>query len=66
IERMLEFAVEHEFEVEIQYVKNNREEVSEVVAPESIERDRLLGRCRSRDNSFAAYKIDRIVKSKLI
>ncbi|MEO8376258.1 MAG: helicase-associated domain-containing protein [Candidatus Sumerlaeota bacterium] len=66
IERMLEFAVEHEFEVEIQYVKSNRDEVSEVVAPESIERDRLLGRCRSRDNSFAAYKIDRIVKAKLI
>ncbi|MCC6546622.1 helicase-associated domain-containing protein [Candidatus Sumerlaeota bacterium] len=66
IERMLEFAVEHEFEVEIQYVKSNRDEVSEIVAPENIERDRLLGRCRSRDNSFAAYKIDRIVKARLM
>jgi hypothetical protein len=66
IERMLDFAVEHEFEVEIQYVKSNREEVSEVVAPEGVERDRLLGRCRSRDNSFAVYKIDRILRARLI
>lgn len=66
IERMLDFAVENEFEVEIQYVKSNREEVSEVVAPESVERDRLLGRCRSRDNAFAVYKIDRITSAKLI
>lgn len=66
IERMLEFAVENEFEVEIQYVKSNREEVREAVAPESIERDRLLGRCRSRDNSFAVYKIDRITRARLM
>ncbi|CAN5219673.1 hypothetical protein BH09SUM1_BH09SUM1_26370 [soil metagenome] len=66
IESMLDFAVENEFEVEIQYVKSNREEVSEVVAPESVERDRLLGRCRSRDNAFAVYKIDRIMRSKLL
>lgn len=66
IERMLDFAVENEFEVEIHYVKSNREEVSEVVAPETVERDRLLGRCRSRDNTFAVYKIDRIVKARLL
>lgn len=66
IERLLDFAVENEFEVEIQYVKSNRDEVSEVVAPESVERDRLLGRCRSRDNAFAVYKIDRIMRAKLL
>lgn len=66
IERMLDFAVENEFDVEIHYVKSNREEVSEVVAVEAVERDRLLGRCRTRDNSFAVYKIDRIIKAKLL
>lgn len=66
IERMLDFAVENEFDIEIQYVKNNRDEVREVVAPESIERDRLLGRCQSRNNAFAVYKIDRIMESKLV
>jgi Helicase conserved C-terminal domain len=66
IERMLEFAVEHEFEVKIQYVKNNRAEVEEVVAPESIERGRLLGRCKSRDNAFAVYRIERIMEARLI
>jgi hypothetical protein len=64
VEKLLDFAVENEFDVEIRYVKSNREEVTEVVGPESVERDRLLGRCRSRDNSFAVYKIDRIVEAK--
>jgi len=66
VERLLDFAVENEFEVEIKYVKSNREEVTEVVAPESVERDRLLGRCRSRENSFAVYKIDRILEARLM
>ncbi|MCC5877499.1 MAG: hypothetical protein JJU11_14865, partial [Candidatus Sumerlaeia bacterium] len=66
IEKMLDFAVENEFEVEIKYVKSNRSEVSEVVAPEGVERDRLLGRCRSRDNAFAVYKIDRILEARLL
>lgn len=66
IEKMLDFAVENEFEVEIKYVKSNRSEVSEIVAPEGVERDRLLGRCRSRENAFAVYKIDRILESRLL
>ncbi len=66
IERMLDFAVENEFEVEIEYIKSNREQVKEVVAPESVERDRLLGRCRSRDNAFAVYKIERITQARLL
>ncbi len=66
IEQMLDFAVENEFEVEIEYVKNNRQQVSEIVFPEGVERDRLLGRCRSRDNAFAVYKIDRVTKAKLL
>jgi hypothetical protein len=66
VERMLEFAVENEFEVEIRYVKSDRTEVSEIVAPEAVERDRLLGRCRSRDNAFAVYKIDRITEARLL
>ncbi len=66
IERLLKFAIENEFDVEIEYVKSNREEVREVVTPESVERLRLLGRCRSRDNAFAVYKIDRINSAKLL
>jgi len=66
IERMLDFAVENEFDIEIQYVKNNRDEVKEIVSPESVERDRLLGRCRSRGNAFAVYRIERIQEARLI
>ncbi len=66
IENMLEFAVEHEFEVEILYVNRKRDEVSEIVSPEKVERERLLGRCKSRNNDLAVYKIDRILSSKLL
>lgn len=66
IKAMLEFALEHEHEVEIEYVKSNQTEVRERVAPESLEGGKLLARCRTRSDAFSVYKLDRIVRARLV
>jgi len=62
---MIDFAIENEFEMEIEYIKANQDEVAELITPESLERDRLYAHVRSRD-SYSAYRLDRIQKSKLV
>ncbi|MDX2177877.1 MAG: helicase-associated domain-containing protein [Candidatus Sumerlaeia bacterium] len=65
IREMLDYAIEHEHEVEIEYIKANQTEVREVVAPETLEQDRLLARCRTRNDAFSVYKVERIVRARL-
>lgn len=65
VERLLDFAIENEFEVEIEYVKANQKHVVEVVAPESLERDRLYAHCRTRD-AYSVYRLERIQQAKLV
>lgn len=65
VRNMIDFAIENEFEMEIDYTKANRQEVTEVIAPESMERDRLYAHCRTRD-AYSVYRIDRIMKSRLV
>jgi hypothetical protein len=65
IRTMLEWAIEHEHDVEIEYIKSNHAEVREVILPESIENDRLLARARSQNDKFSMYRLDRVMKSRL-
>ncbi len=65
VRRMVEFAIENEFEIEIDYIKATRDEVTELIAPESLERDRLYAHCRTRD-AYSVYRVDRIQQSKLV
>ncbi|MBI5155201.1 helicase-associated domain-containing protein, partial [Candidatus Poribacteria bacterium] len=65
IRRMIDFAIENEFEIEIRYMKANQEEVVELIAPESLERDRLYAHCRTRD-AYSVYRVDRIQQAKLV
>lgn len=66
VRSMMDFAIEHERDVEIEYIKSNRTEVTETISPESLEQDRLLARCRNRDDNFSVYKVDRIVRARLV
>jgi hypothetical protein len=66
IRALVDFALEHEYEVEIEYVKSNQSEVRERVAPESIEGEKLLARCRNRNDAFSVYKFQRIVRARLV
>jgi len=63
--KMIEFAIDNEFEMEIEYIKANRDEVTETIAPESLERERVYAHCRTRD-AYSVYRIDRIMKSSLV
>lgn len=65
VRALLEFALDHELEVELDYVKTNQEEVHELVAIESLERDRLLARSKSRQDAFSVFKVDRIIRARL-
>ncbi len=65
VRRMMDFAIENEFEVEIDYTKANKDEVTELIAPESLERDRLYAHCRTRD-AYSVYRMDRINSCKLV
>ncbi len=65
VRRMIDFAIENEFEVEIDYTKANKDEVTELIAPESLERDRLYAHCRTRD-AYSVYRMDRVLVSKLV
>lgn len=62
---MIDFAIENEFEVEIDYVKATHEKVTELIAPESLERDRLYAHCRTRD-AYSVYRMDRIQQARLV
>lgn len=65
VHRMMDFAIEHEFEVEIDYTKANKDQVTETIAPESLERDRLYAHCRTRD-AYSVYRMDRILACRLV
>ncbi len=62
--KMIEFAIDKEFDLEIEYVKANGSEVEEVIRPESLESDRLFAFCSSR-KVHCAYRIERIISIKL-
>jgi len=62
---MINFAVENEFEMEIDYVKADGSEVTELIQPESLEHEKLYAHCRSRD-TYAVYRITRILKARLV
>jgi hypothetical protein len=62
---MIKFAVENEFDMEIEYVKADGSEITEIIRPENLEHEKLYAHCRARD-TYAVYRITRILKAKLI
>lgn len=62
---LLNFALEHEIEAEILYVKQNDEESKIVVLPNSFEGDRVYAHCPATDND-AIYAIKRILRAQLV
>jgi hypothetical protein len=65
IREMIDFAIDNEFEVEIEYLKATRDLVTELIAPESLERDRLYAHCRTRD-AYSVYRVERIQQARLV
>jgi hypothetical protein len=63
--QLLKFAVEHELEVEIQYVKRNESEATLRIYPKSFEGSRLYAYSVESDRD-AMYSLDRILKATLV
>ncbi|MDX1971176.1 MAG: helicase-associated domain-containing protein, partial [Candidatus Sumerlaeia bacterium] len=62
--KLIDFAIDKEFDLEIEYVKANGSEVAEIIRPESLESDRLFAFCSSR-KVHCAYRLERILTVKL-
>jgi hypothetical protein len=65
IYKMLEFAVEHELDVEIQYVKQNSQETVLVIQPKYFQGDKISARCPAND-SEGIYAIRRVLSARLV
>ncbi|HQH12029.1 MAG TPA: hypothetical protein PLS31_06310, partial [Candidatus Sumerlaeota bacterium] len=65
IRAMVEFAIEHDFQIEIDYLTTSTKMISELVKPESIEEDKIYGFCEKHD-SYKVFNLKRVKKSKLI
>ena len=65
IRAMVEFAIEHDFQIEIDYLTTSTKMISELVAPESLEEDKIYGFCEKHE-SYKVFNLKRVKKSKLI
>lgn len=65
IRAMVEFAIEHDFQIEIDYLTTSTKMISELVAPESLEEDKIYGFCEKHE-SYKVFSLKRVKKSKLI
>jgi len=65
IKDMLEFAMEHDFQMEIDYLTTNTKQISEIIAPESLDNDKVYAFCEKRD-SYKVFNLKRIKKATLL
>ena len=59
IARMVKYAIEHELQVKIHYVKSSGEAIDEVIEPEQIQDHKIYGFCPARDEHHV-FAIERI------
>ncbi len=62
---LLEYAIDHELDVEIQYVKQNDQETRLVILPKSFEGERLYAHCPATD-SDGIYSMKRMLRARLV
>jgi hypothetical protein len=65
IHAMVDFAAENDLQVEITYLKGNKSKVVETVEPESLDGDIVYAYSEAKD-TFGVYRVDRIVRSRLV
>lgn len=62
---LLEYASENNLEVQISYKKSPDEIIEEIIEPESVDRLRLYGYCKTRD-VYCVYSLNRITQATLL
>ncbi|MFP4380218.1 MAG: helicase-associated domain-containing protein [Candidatus Sumerlaeia bacterium] len=65
IKKLLRFAIDEDSQVQVRYTNSSKEELVEVVTPESLNGDKLFAFCEERQN-YCAYRIARIVSVELV
>ncbi|MCX7048762.1 MAG: hypothetical protein NTX50_25155, partial [Candidatus Sumerlaeota bacterium] len=65
IKTMLDFALDRDLTVEIEFRKPNKTQTREEIVPEKIEGDKLTAYCETRD-TYAVYQMSRIVRARLM
>lgn len=65
VKDMVDFAMEHDFQMEIEYVTTDRKKIKEIIAPESLERDKVYAFCEKHD-SYKVFNVKRINKATLL
>jgi hypothetical protein len=65
IYKLLEYAVEHELDVEVQYVRQNNQETQLVIQPKYFQGDKISARCPANDTE-GIYAIRRILNARLV
>ncbi len=65
IRSMIDFAIEHEFKIEVQYLTAEKKTILEIIAPESINGEKVYAFCESKNN-YGVFNLKRIGKSTLV
>jgi hypothetical protein len=63
--KMLEYAVDHELDVEVLYVRQNNQETQLVIQPKYFQGDKISARCPATDTE-GIYAIRRILSARLV
>ncbi len=65
IRDMVDFAMDNDFQIEIDYLTTSNRQIKEVVSPESLDNDKLYAFCEKRD-VYKIFNLKRIKKATLI
>jgi hypothetical protein len=65
IRNMVDFAMDHDFQMEIEYLTANRKVISEVITPESLNEDKLYAFCDQKE-VYKIFSLKRIQKATLL
>jgi hypothetical protein len=65
VRKLLRYAIDHDNQVRVRYHNTSREEIMEVLAPESLNGEKLYAFCEERQN-YCAYRIARILSAELV
>ena len=61
IREMVDFAMDHDFQMEIEYLTTSKKEIKEKISPESLDNDKLYAFCEKKD----VYKIFSLKRIKM-
>ncbi|MBN1902470.1 helicase-associated domain-containing protein [Candidatus Sumerlaeota bacterium] len=65
IKDMIDFAIDHDFQMQIEYVTMSKKTISEDISPESLDQDKIYAYCDKKD-IYKIFSVKRIQKATLL